>query len=439
MSIREVTDSNKDLPLNSGGIESLYPTLEVSEIPKKGLYPSLKDLNKIDPVEYVIAPVIIKVKEPQVDKETASPSPYSQPVSASRGFSGFFSWFSSPKAPQPHIEWGKGGNPTQKDFIETGELYYGPRIIYIPKTTNKTQFTRLCQELEEVHGRYMDVFNRVATLFSQKVSAKPLSERVAEYNAVIKEAAAPFKTLNKRRQVERDLRGFFLNHLIEDEGQKVTTKREVDALIQETLLPFAETGDPQHPFAPVLRPHTGIQYVTLGREEQRPTLFQIPDLEKEKAKVEKMIRSQIFVEEPSKIPTTSPVTLAFQMRELAQKAFQREESIELNAWKDELKSLHEGYRSQVSDGASPLADALSTLDVYLICTHRKLLLDQDKLTHDPSKENLRVFEGNMRVFKDVRNLFNALREVMGEEAPRPLLMTQQALDYTPHLDNFYLI
>lgn len=438
MSLREVTDSNKNLPLNSGGIESLYPTLEVSEIPQKGLYPSLKDLNKIDPVEYVIAPVIIKIQEPpeKIEEET---SPYSQPMSASRGFSGLFSWFSSPKTPQPHVEWGKGGNPTQKDFIETGEFYYGPRIIYIPETTNKTQFTRLCQELEEVHGRYMDVFNRVATLFSQKVSTKPLSERITEYNGVIKEAAAPFKTLNKRRQVERDLRGFFLNHLIEDEGQKVTTKREVDALIQETLLPFAETGDPQHPFAPVLRPHTGIQYVTLGREKQKPTLFQIPDLETEKAKVENKIRSQIFVEESPKIPATSPATLAFQMREVAQKAFHGEESIELNAWKEELKSLHDAYRSQVGDGASPLADALSTLDVYLICTHRKLLLDQDKLTHDPSKENLQVFEGNVRAFKDVRNLFNALREVMGEEATRPLLMTQQALDYTPHLDDFYFI
>jgi hypothetical protein len=83
MSLREVTDSNKNLPLNSGGIESLYPTLEVSEIPQKGLYPSLKDLNKIDPVEYVIAPVIIKIQEPpeKIEEET---SPYSQPMSASR-------------------------------------------------------------------------------------------------------------------------------------------------------------------------------------------------------------------------------------------------------------------------------------------------------------------------------------------------------------------
>lgn len=229
--------SSKDL---HGG--SLYPDLP--EMPAKSdrLYPDLSDLNEIKPIETPIAGVVIKVGEegaPQTEPST----PYKQAKSSSWGLPSLSSWMGSSKKVKERIQWGKDDYPTKKEFTAAAALYYGPRIItYDPSTTSKALLDRSQLDHDSAHTAYMKVFNHLSTVFSNQVSSLPLGETITEYNGAIDKASAPFETINKQRQVARDLRGFFLGHLVEDEGSKISTTEELEQLMREHLVPFAATG-----------------------------------------------------------------------------------------------------------------------------------------------------------------------------------------------------
>ena len=438
----------RELPeLNKGLLsERLYPDIgepKTEESLRHSIYPSLADLNKIRPLDIPVAASLIKVEEPTDEQAVSQRSAYSQPISASYGIPQIFSWFWSSKAKssKPLIQWEKDLYPAKQDFIEASKLYYGPRIIYIPHTTKAAQFQSLVHELEMAHHAYMEVMNALATAYSQKVRREPLSSRITQYNAAIKECSELFETINKQRQVARDLRGFFLNHLIEDEGENPLSQKEADTLIHDHLVPFAATGDPQHPFARVTRPSSGVQYVTLGRDKRRPNLFEVPDFQVEKGLTEAAIRSKVFIEEaPLALSLSpSPATLAATLQETAEKALKRDTTVNLLEWKAELKQLHEEYRSLVQDGASPLSEHHRLLDGYLIRAHLALKWDVQNLEKDSSEENKRTFMANLALFNHVKQFFNGIHEAMGDEAPTIFLMTKDALEFEPEIDGFHVV
>ena len=378
--------------------QHLYPQIGQGEV-RQSLYPSLADLNKIRPLEIPIASSLIKVEEPALKQAEArnpysqaplSSSPYFQPASASYGIPQLFNWLwpSKQESSPPLIQWGKDLYPAKQDFIEASELYYGPRIIYIPHTTKTAQYQRLARELEAAHTAYMKVINAVATVYTQKVSREPLASRITQYNAAITECSDLLRLIVKKRQVARDLRGLFLNHLIEDEGSSLSSPQEADALINDHLLPFAATGDPQHPFARVTQPSSGVKYVTLGKERKVPNLYEIPDFQTEKHKTEAEIRSKLFIEDAPLALSLSPsaATLAHTLQETAGKALEKDTTINLLEWKAELKQLHEEYRSQIHDGESPLKEHHDTLNGYLIRAHLALKWDAQNLEKDSSEE-----------------------------------------------------